>query len=119
MHSVPKELPAVFYNETNYDYHLITKGLTEEVKGQFNCLGENTKKYITLSVPIKKKLKIDKKLRRNYKKIYLTDYDLLTKQDLQQAHYQILLTILLKEFMKLNVQTVIYAILNTQTFRII
>ena len=54
MHSVPKELPAVFYNETNYDYHLITKGLTEEVKGQFNCLGENTKKYITLSVPIKK-----------------------------------------------------------------
>ena len=28
--------------------------LAEEFKGQFECLGENTEKYITFSVPIKK-----------------------------------------------------------------
>ena len=30
------------------------KELAEEFKGQFECLGENTEKYITFSVPIKK-----------------------------------------------------------------
>ena len=37
-----------------YDYHFIIKELSENVKGQFRCLGENTEKYITFSVPIKK-----------------------------------------------------------------
>ena len=36
------------------DYHFIIKQLAEEFKGQFECLGENTEKYITFSVPIKK-----------------------------------------------------------------
>ena len=35
-------------------------------------------------------------------KLYLTDYNLLILQDLA-AHYQILLKILLREFIKLNV----------------
>ena len=38
-------------------------------------------------------------------KPYFTDYNLLIAQDLWQAHYQILLIILLKEFIKLNVIT--------------
>ena len=38
-------------------------------------------------------------------KSYLTDYNLLRVQDLWQAHPQILLIILLKEFIKLNVNT--------------
>ena len=38
-------------------------------------------------------------------KPYLTDYNLLMVQDLWQAHYKILLLILLKEFEKLNVNT--------------
>ena len=37
------------------------KELAEEFEGQFECLGENTKKYITFSVPIKNQItKIDK-----------------------------------------------------------
>ena len=30
------------------------KNLAEELKGEFECLGENTEKYITFSVPLKK-----------------------------------------------------------------
>ena len=46
-------------------------------------------------------IKTDKKSQ----KLYLTDYNLLIAQDLWQVHYQILLRILLKEFIKLNVNT--------------
>ena len=53
---IPKEIPAVFHNGSIYDYYFIIKELAEELKGQFECLGENTEKYITFSVPIKKEL---------------------------------------------------------------
>ena len=43
-----------------YDYHFIIKKLAEEFKGNFDCLGENTEKYITLLAPIKKNLNNDK-----------------------------------------------------------
>ena len=46
-------------------------------------------------------IKTDKKSQ----KLYLTDYNLLIAQDLWQVHYQILLIILLKELIKLNVNT--------------
>ena len=36
--------------------HFIIKELAKEFDGQFKCLGENTEKYITFSVQIKKKL---------------------------------------------------------------
>ena len=49
-----KEIPAVFHNGSTYDYHFIMKQLAREFKGNFECLGENTEKYITFSVPIKK-----------------------------------------------------------------
>ena len=39
-----------------YDHHFIIKQLAKEFKGQFECLGENTEKYVTFSVPIKKNL---------------------------------------------------------------
>ena len=42
----------VFHNGSNYDYHFIIKELAEEFKKQFSCLGENTEKYITFTVPI-------------------------------------------------------------------
>ena len=32
------------------------KELAEELERQFECLGENTEKYITFSVPIKKRI---------------------------------------------------------------
>ena len=54
MYDTPREIPVVFHNGSSYDYHLLIKGLAEEIDGDFECLGENKEKYITLSVPIKK-----------------------------------------------------------------
>ena len=53
---IPKEIPVVFHNGSTYDYHFIIKELAEEPEGEFECLGENTEKYITFSVPIKKEI---------------------------------------------------------------
>ena len=53
-YKIPKEIPVVFHNGSTYDYHFITKQLAREFKGNFECIGENTEKYITFSVPIKK-----------------------------------------------------------------
>ena len=55
--NVPSEIPVVFYNSSNCDYHFIIKKLAKEREGQFECLGENTEKYKNFSVSIKKKLK--------------------------------------------------------------
>ena len=49
--------------------------LAKEFKGQFECLGENTKKYISFSVPIKQELnKLIKKLK--WKRYYRKNYNL-------------------------------------------
>ena len=53
-YKVPKEIPVVFHNDSTYDYHFIIKELVKEFDGNFDCLGENTEKYITFSVPLKK-----------------------------------------------------------------
>ena len=55
-YKIPKEIPVVFHNGSTYDYRFIIKELAEEFEGEFECLGENTEKYITFSVPIKKKI---------------------------------------------------------------
>ena len=47
---------VVFHNSWNYDYHFMTKELSNEFEGQFEYLGENKEKYKTCSVPIKEKL---------------------------------------------------------------
>ena len=46
----------MFHNGSIYDYHFIIKELADKFEGEFECLGENTEKYITLSVPIKKEV---------------------------------------------------------------
>ena len=52
----------VFNKGLNYDYHFIKKELAKEFKKQFTCLGENTEKYITFTVPIEKEvIRINKK----------------------------------------------------------
>ena len=51
---ITEKIPVVFHNGSTYDYHFIIKQLAEDFKDQFECLGENTEKYITFSVPIKK-----------------------------------------------------------------
>ena len=55
-YKVPKEIPIVFHNGSTYNYHYIIKELVKEFEGNFDCLGENTEKYITFSVPLKKKI---------------------------------------------------------------
>ena len=53
-YKLPKEIPIVFHNGSTYDYHFIIKELVKEFEGNFECLGENTEKYITFSASIKK-----------------------------------------------------------------
>ena len=60
-YTTPKTIPIVFHNGSTYDYHFIIRELAREFKYYLECLGENTEKYITFSVPIKKVLDKDKK----------------------------------------------------------
>ena len=54
-YKAPQEIPVKIHNGSKYDYHFTIKDLAEEFRGEeFECLGENTEKYISFSVPIKK-----------------------------------------------------------------
>ena len=64
-YKIPKKIPVVFYNGAKYDYHFIIKQSAIEFKDEFKCLGENTEKYITFSVPIKKNMIMIKQLHTN------------------------------------------------------
>ena len=58
---MPKKIPIVFHNGSNYDCYFIVKELTEKLRKQFHFLGENTKKYITFTVRTEKEItRIDK-----------------------------------------------------------
>ena len=70
---IPKEIPIVFHNGSTYDYHFIIKELVKEFDGNFECLGENTEKYITFSVPLKKEIKNKDKIIEITYKIKLID----------------------------------------------
>ena len=72
-YKVPKEIPVVFHNGSTYDYHFIIKELAKEFLGNFECLDENTEKYITFSVPIKKKID-NKDLEITYKIKFIDSY---------------------------------------------
>ena len=66
-YKVPKEIAVVFHNGSTYDYHFIIKKLAKEFDGQIECLGENTEKCITFSVPIKKELDNGKSIKYKIK----------------------------------------------------
>ena len=72
-YKVPKEIPIVFHKGSTYDYHFVIKELVKEFEGNFECLGENTEKYITFSVPIKKKIE-NKDLEITYKIKFIDSY---------------------------------------------
>ena len=72
-YKVPKEIPVAFYNGSTYDYHFIIKELVKEFKRNFECLGENTERYITFSVPIKKRIE-NKDLEITYKIKFIDSY---------------------------------------------
>ena len=74
-YKISKEIPVVFHNGSTYDYHFIIKNLAEEFEGEFQCLGENTEKYITFLVTIKKKnTKKDKTIKISYKIKFIDSY---------------------------------------------
>ena len=90
-----KKIPVVFHNDSKYDWHLIIKELAKEFDcGEFKCLAENTEKYISFSVPIKKEYNDDD-----------DDDDLLILLDFHLHHYQILPIIFLR-FIQKSVPTV-------------
>ena len=72
-YKIPKEVPVVFHNGSTYDYHFIIKDLVKKINGDFECLGENTEKYITFSVPIKKKIE-NKDIEITYKIKFIDSY---------------------------------------------
>ena len=72
-YKLSKEIPIVFHNGSIYDYHFIIKELVKEFEGNFECLGENTEKYITFSLPIKKKIE-NKDLEITYKIKFIDSY---------------------------------------------
>ena len=45
-----RSIPAILYNGSNYDFHLLIKELAKEFKSNMRCIGENTEKYISISV---------------------------------------------------------------------
>ena len=59
---VLKKIPIVLHNGSTYDYYFIIKQLAKEFKGEFECLGENTEKYFTFLVPLKKENDNSKKI---------------------------------------------------------
>ena len=71
-YKIQKEIPVVFHNGSTYNYHFIIKKLVKEFKDNFDCLGENTEKYFTFSVPIKKERDNDKAI--IYKLKFINSY---------------------------------------------
>ena len=99
IYNLKYSLPIVFHKRSNYDNnHFIIKELIEEFEKQFTCLEKNTETFIELT-------RKDERREKN-RRLYPTDYNFLTAQDLWQPHNQVLSIILLKEFIKLNLNRV-------------
>ena len=79
--------------------------MAEEFEKQLTCLRVNTEKYITFLFQYWKKLQELIKIKKKLQKQYPTGCNLLMVQDIWQPHYQVFLMILVKEFMKLKVNT--------------
>ena len=58
-----------FHNGTNYDFNLIINELAKEFRSEFNCIPLNGEKFLSFSIPIKKKVYANSK---NTKKKLLT-----------------------------------------------
>ena len=100
--NVPNEIPVVFYNGSNYNYHFIIKELANEFEGQFECLGENTEKYKTFIIPIEKKItKIDKD---GNESVFTISYKVTF---IDNARF-ILLIVSGKKLIKFNIKIVIF-----------
>ena len=72
-YKILKEIPVVFHNGSIYDYDFIIKELVKEFDSNFECLCENTEKYITFSVLLKKNIE-NKDLEITYKIKFIDSY---------------------------------------------
>lgn len=52
-HETQREFLVIIHNGSKYDFHLIIKQLAKEFRTNMKCLGENTEKYISFSIPMK------------------------------------------------------------------
>ena len=43
--NIPKGIPVVFHNGSNYYYYFVIREVAKEFDWKFHCLGENTEKY--------------------------------------------------------------------------
>ena len=67
------EIPVVFYNDSNYDYHFIIKKLANKSEGQFEPFWEKKEMYKKSFVPIKQEItKIDKDCNERVATIFYT-----------------------------------------------
>ena len=102
------------YTGSNYGYHFIIKELTNEFGRKFECLGENTEKYKTFSVPIEKEvIKVDKDGNESVITISYKIKFIDSARVVATLLSNLVLVISLKEFTKLNVKIVI-VFLNTK-----
>ena len=62
-----RDIPVMIHNGSNYDFHLLIKDLAKELKSNIYCLGENTEKYISFSLPILNKKIYNESINYNLK----------------------------------------------------
>ena len=55
-YKITKDIPVIFHSSSTYAYHLMIKELVKEFEGEFECLGENTEKYIIFFISINKNI---------------------------------------------------------------
>ena len=68
-YSIQKDIPVFFHNGTNYDFNLIINELAKEFRSELQCIPLNGEKFMSFSIPIKKKTYANSK---NTKKKLLT-----------------------------------------------
>ena len=55
VYSSQKDIPVLFHNGSNYDFNLIIAELAKEFRSELQCIAVNTNKYMSFSIPIRKK----------------------------------------------------------------
>ena len=55
-YSTQKDIPVFFHNGANYDFNLVINELAKEFRIQLNCIPLNGEKFLSFSIPIKKKI---------------------------------------------------------------
>ena len=70
-YSTQKDVPVFFHNGTNYDFNLIIPELVKEFRSELRCIPLNGEKFMSFSIPIKKKTYANS---RSTKKKTLTYY---------------------------------------------